>query len=55
MAGAVGAGGLGKLAINYGYNQFMPDVMLCAVVAIIIIVQVIQMMGDMISRLVDHR
>ena len=52
MAGAVGAGGLGKLAINYGYNQFMPDVMLCAVVAIIIIVQVIQMMGDMISRLV---
>lgn len=55
MAGAVGGGGLGALAINYGYNQWQDDVMILTVIAIIIIVQLIQMMGDMISRLVDHR
>ncbi len=55
MAGAIGGGGLGALAINYGYNQWMDDVMIMTVIAIIIIVQVVQMMGDMISRLVNHR
>ena len=55
MAGAVGGGGLGALAINYGYNQWQDDVMILTVIAIIVIVQLIQMVGDMISRLVDHR
>lgn len=55
MAGVVGGGGLGALAINYGYNQWQDDVMILTVIAIIVIVQVIQMAGDMISRLVDHR
>ncbi|EEH63276.1 ABC transporter, permease protein [Gleimia coleocanis DSM 15436] len=55
MAGTIGAGGLGQLAINYGYNRFMPTVMLVSVIGVVIIVQVIQMVGDMISRLVDHR
>lgn len=55
MAGAIGAGGLGSLAINYGYNRFMTDVMVITVVVIILIVQIVQMVGDMISRLVDHR
>ncbi len=55
MAGVVGGGGLGSLAINYGYHQWQDDVMILTVVAIVVIVQVIQMMGDMISRLVDHR
>ena len=55
MAGAIGGGGLGQMAINYGYNRFQTDVMIVTVVAIIIIVQAIQMLGDMISRLVDHR
>ncbi len=55
MAGVVGGGGLGALAINYGYNQWQDDVMILTVVAIVVIVQVIQMAGDMISRLVDHR
>ena len=55
MAGAIGGGGLGALAINYGYQRFMADVMVITVVVIIIIVQVVQLVGDMISRLVDHR
>ena len=55
MAGAVGGGGLGALAMNYGYMQWMNDVMLLTVIAIVIIVQAAQMCGDMISRLVNHR
>ena len=55
MAGVVGGGGLGALAINYGYQQWMDDVMIVTIVAIVIIVQGVQMLGDMISRLVDHR
>ncbi|WRS30725.1 methionine ABC transporter permease [Actinomycetaceae bacterium MB13-C1-2] len=55
MAGAIGGGGLGALAINYGYNQWMNDVMIITVIAIMLIVQVAQMMGDMTSRLVNHR
>lgn len=55
MAGAVGGGGLGQMAINYGYNRWQDDVMIVTVIAIIVIVQLIQMIGDMISRLVDHR
>jgi len=55
MAGAVGGGGLGQMAINYGYNRWQDDVMISTVVAIIIIVQVIQLIGDLISRAVDHR
>lgn len=55
MAGVVGGGGLGALAINYGYNQWQDDIMILTVIAIIIIVQAVQMMGDMFSRLVDHR
>ena len=55
MAGAVGGGGLGQMAINYGYNRWQDDVMISTVVAIIIIVQIIQLIGDILSRLVDHR
>ena len=55
MAGAVGGGGLGQMAISYGYNRWQDDVMISTVLAIIVIVQVIQMIGDSISRLVDHR
>jgi len=55
VAGAVGGGGLGQMAINYGYNRWQTDVMISTVVAIIIIVQIIQLIGDILSRLVDHR
>ncbi len=55
MAGAVGGGGLGQMAINYGYNRFQNDTMICTVVLIVVIVQIVQMVGDRISRLLDHR
>lgn len=55
MAGAVGGGGLGQLAINYGYQRNQFDVLITTVVTIIIIVQLVQFIGDLVSRLVDHR
>ncbi len=55
IAGALGGGGLGQLAMNYGYHRFQGDVMLVSVVGIVVIVQIIQVLGDMLSRLVDHR
>lgn len=55
MAGAVGGGGLGALAINQGYYQSKMDVLVVIVVVIVVIVSVVQFVGDMLSRLVDHR
>ena len=51
MAGVVGAGGLGDLAIRFGYQRFQTDVMIVTVVLQLILVQVLQMVGD---RLVVH-
>jgi D-methionine transport system permease protein len=45
MAGAVGGGGLGDLAIQYGYNRFRTDVMIITVAVLVIIVQLIQTLG----------
>jgi D-methionine transport system permease protein len=50
MAGAIGGGGLGDLAIRYGYQRFQTDIMIISVVVIIIIVQVIQVIGDLIVK-----
>lgn len=55
MAGAIGGGGLGQLAMNHGYQRYQIDVMVITVVVIVLIVQAVQMFGDMLSRLVDHR
>ena len=55
MAGAIGGGGLGDLAIQDGYQRNMADVMVITVVVIVVIVGVIQLIGDMLSRLVNHR
>ncbi|MBP9742785.1 MAG: ABC transporter permease [Burkholderiales bacterium] len=46
MAGAVGGGGLGDLAIRYGYQRFQTDVMLVTVILLIVLVQMIQFVGD---------
>jgi len=51
MAGVVGAGGLGDLAIRFGYQRFQPDVMIVTVVLLLILVQILQTGGD---RLVVH-
>lgn len=50
IAGAIGAGGLGDLAIRLGYQTFIPNVLFWAVVVIIVMVQVIQSLGDLIVR-----
>ncbi len=50
MAGAIGGGGLGDLAIRYGYQRFRPSYMVAAVVIIIVMVELIQFIGDRISR-----
>lgn len=54
MAGTVGAGGLGTLAINYGYQRFDPGVMISTVVVLILLVQLMQMVGDYIAKRFIH-
>lgn len=49
MAGAIGGGGLGDLAIRYGYQRFRPDVMLFSVIVILVLVEIIQVIGNKIS------
>ena len=55
MSGAVGGGGLGKLAIMYGYNRYQNDIMFATVVLLIIIVQLLQSFGDWATRRSDRR
>ncbi|MGC0366032.1 D-methionine transport system permease protein [Rhodococcus sp. 27YEA15] len=55
MAGAIGAGGLGDFALKYGYQRFNTPVLLVAVVILIVVVQVIQSIGDLIVRSLAHR
>ena len=54
MAGTVGAGGLGDIAIRYGYQRYEYDVMLVAVILSVILVQIIQSFGDWFARRIDH-
>jgi D-methionine transport system permease protein len=55
MAGVVGGGGLGDLAVRYGYERFNTEVMLATVVVLIVLVQAIQMLGDWLVRRLAHR
>lgn len=55
MSGAVGGGGLGKLAIMYGYNRYQTDIMVMTVVLLIIIVQAFQSFGNWATRRSDKR
>ena len=56
MAGTIGGGGLGDLAIRYGYQRFRSDVMLAAVIVIIVLVEMVQFIGNKISsRLLAKR
>ena len=54
MAGAIGGGGLGDLAIRYGYQRFEPDVMIITVLILIAMVQILQMCGDWIANRLSH-
>ena len=55
MAGAVGGGGLGAVAMSYGYNRFETDVMVVCVVLLVAIVTVVQLVGDLVARRLDRR
>src|SRR5580698_3413939 len=55
MAGAVGGGGLGDLAIRYGYQRFRPDVLVLCCVILIVLVQLIQHLGNFLARRFDRR
>ena len=55
MAGAIGGGGLGDIAIRYGYQRFQGDVMLATIIILIVLVQLIQSCGDFLSRKVNKR
>ncbi|WDL73257.1 methionine ABC transporter permease [Helicobacter winghamensis] len=54
MAGAVGGGGLGDIAIKYGYYRFQSDIMLYTVLILIFLVQIIQSLGDFLYRKLKH-
>lgn len=54
MAGAIGGGGLGDLAVRYGFHRFQTDVLIAAVIVIIVMVQAIQAAGNALARRVSH-
>ena len=55
MAGAVGGGGLGDIAIRYGYYRYQSDIMLITVVIIVVLVQLFQLIGNRLSKQLDKR
>ncbi|MYW05996.1 methionine ABC transporter permease [Streptomyces sp. SID3343] len=55
MAGVVGGGGLGDLAIRYGYQRFETNLMLVTIAVLVIFVQIVQFVGDLLSRRLAHR
>ena len=55
MSGAVGGGGLGKLAIMYGYNRYQTDIMFATIILLIVIVQLFQMLGNWATKRSDKR
>ena len=50
MAGTIGGGGLGDLAIRYGYQRFQADVMIATIIVLVIIVQFMQFTGNLLSK-----
>ncbi|WP_374625712.1 methionine ABC transporter permease [Pandoraea sp.] len=55
MAGAIGGGGLGDLGIRYGYQRFLPEVMIAVVLILIVFVQLVQTFGDWLVRRLSHK
>ena len=55
MAGAVGGGGLGDIAIRYGYHRYETDIMIVTVILLIILVQIFQTIGMRIASGLDRR
>jgi D-methionine transport system permease protein len=55
MAGAIGGGGLGDLGIRYGYQRFLPEIMLAVVIVLVAFVQAVQSLGDWAVRRLSHK
>jgi D-methionine transport system permease protein len=55
MAGAIGGGGLGDLAVKYGYMRFQTDVMLWCLAVLLVLVQVVQFLGDRLAARFTHK
>ena len=55
MAGTIGGGGLGDLAIRYGYQRFPADIMIITIIVLVLMVQSIQFLGSFLSRKADKR
>ncbi len=55
MAGIVGGGGVGDLAIRFGYYRYQTDIMIITVVLLIILVQIVQSLGDFIAKKADKK
>ena len=55
MSGAVGGGGLGDIAIRYGYYRYQTDIMLVTIVILVLLVQVMQWIGMLLSKKLDRR
>ncbi|HUD32041.1 MAG TPA: ABC transporter permease, partial [Variovorax sp.] len=55
VAGVVGGGGIGDLAIRYGYYRFQTDVMVLTVAVLVVLVQIIQIVGNTAARRLDKR
>ena len=55
MAGVVGGGGLGDIAIRYGYYRYQTDIMLVTIVILVLLVQILQGIGMMVSKKLDRR
>lgn len=55
MAGTIGGGGIGDLAIRYGYQRFRPDIMLATVVILIVVVQLVQFIGNRMAMRLNKK
>jgi D-methionine transport system permease protein len=55
MSGTVGGGGLGDIAVRYGYYRWQTDIMIVTVLLLILIFQIIQNLGTRFSMHIDHR
>ena len=55
MAGAIGRGGLGDLAIRYGYQRFRPEIMIATVIILIIMVQIVQFAGNSLAKRLNKK
>ena len=55
MAGAIGGGGLGDLAIRYGYQRFRPDIMIATVIILIVLVQFVQFAGNHLAKRLNKK